>query len=170
MNPNVEQALVNLDQLTDRPMPEFRDAIIEQLCQITDSKIAYFYATDMDEEHLTLLGYSKQVMDGCMIVDPENVYRVDETGLWGDAIRERQPIITNDYVGSMRPSKHGLPEGHVPVINHMNLPVFGDGRIVALVGVGNKDGDYDDTDAQNVSDLMHNIWEYFQEALWAAVF
>lgn len=170
MNTTVNQALDRLATLTDHTMAEFRDAIIEELCDMTGSKIAYFYATDIAEEHLTLLGYSKAVMNGCMIVDPSNLYRVDQTGIWGDAIRERQPIITNDYVNSMRPSKHGLPEGHVPVFNHMNLPVFGEGRIVALVGVGNKDGDYDDYDVQNVSDLMQGIWDEFEQALWAAVF
>lgn len=170
MNAIVNDALDRLSTLTEHSMPEFRDAIIEELCALTDSHIAYFYATDIEEAHLTLLGYSKEVMEGCMIVDPENVYRVDQTGLWGDAIRERQPIITNDYATTMRPSKHGLPDGHVPVLNHMNLPVFGDGRIVALVGVGNKDGDYTERDAQNVSDFMQGIWEEFQAALWSAVF
>jgi GAF domain-containing protein len=162
-------ALQRLSDQADSTMFEFRDAIIEELCRLTDSEIAYFYATDLGEEHLTLLGYSKSVMKNCMIVDRPATYRVDETGLWGDAVRKRKPTITNDYLHTDNPSKHGLPEGHVPVRSHMNLPIFEGNRIVAIVGVGNKPTPYTETDVQHVRDLMDGIWAHFQEALWATV-
>jgi GAF domain-containing protein len=161
-----------LDRLADKQnlsMFEFRDAIIEELCTLTDSTIAYFYATDVTEEHLTLLGYSKSVMDSCMIIDRPAVYRVDETGLWGEAIRHRKPIITNDYLGSSNPAKRGLPEGHVHVMSHMNMPVFEGDHIVALVGVGNKPVPYTDEDVALIGGLMDGVWQQFREALWAAV-
>lgn len=169
MNTQVEKAIQNLLDQADLPMAPFRDAIIEQLCELTNSKIAYFYATDLSESRLTLLGYSTGVMADCAIVDPNAVYRVDETGLWGDAIRQRGPVITNDYANSTTPSKHGTPEGHVPITRHMNLPVYEDGRIVALVGVGNSPDPYTFDDADNVSALMQAVWIQFEKALWAAV-
>lgn len=169
MNPKVEQAIQQLTAKDGVPMAEFRDAIIDELCNLTNSTIAYFYATDLSESYLTLLGYSAGVMDECAIVDPEAVYKVAETGLWGDAIRERKAIITNDYPNSTRPSKHGYPEGHVPVLRHMNMPVFGDNRIVAIVGVGNKPDPYTNEDAENVAALMQAVWTKFEKALWAAV-
>lgn len=160
--------LQHLSTLVDQPISEFRDAIIEALCALTESEIAYFYATDASEENLTLLGYSKSVMENCAIVQRPGVYRVADTGLWGDAIRERKPIITNDYPNSKRPSKRGYPEGHVHVQSHMNLPIIVDDRVVSLVGVGNKRTPYTLDDAARVESLMLGIWEHFQEALWQA--
>lgn len=168
MNGDVQQSLQRLSTMVEKPMSDFRDAIISELCRLTDSEIAYFYAADLSEQYLTLLGYSKSVMESCMIVDKPGVYKVAETGLWGDAVRERQPIITNDYANSTRSSKRGYPEGHVTVRNHMNLPVFAEGRIVSVVGVGNKSGDYTLDDATKVEQLMNGVWEHFQEALWEA--
>lgn len=170
MKPQIQKAIQRLTELDGTPMPQFRDAIIQELCALTNSTIAYFYATDLNESYLTLLGYSQGVMDECAIVDPKNVYKVAETGLWGDAIRERAPIITNDYANSERPSKHGIPEGHVPIQRHMNLPIFADGRIVALVGVGNSPDPYTKEDAKNIEALMGAVWKKFAKALWAAVF
>jgi GAF domain-containing protein len=164
-----EAALGRLQDKTTSSMFDFRDAIIEELCKITDSEIAYFYASDANEEHLTLLGYSKSVMDSCMIIDRPAVYRVDATGLWGEAVRNRCPIVTNDYEDSDNPAKRGLPEGHVPVQSHMNLPIFEGNRIVAIVGVGNKRGAYNETDIENVRALMDGVWTQFREALWDAV-
>jgi len=169
MNAQVETAIQNLIAQTDLPMADFRDAIIDQLCILTNSEIAYFYATDMSETHLTLMGYSAGVMAECAIVDPNAVYDVSATGLWGDAIRERKPVITNDYPNSKRSSKRGIPEGHVHITRHMNLPVFADGRIVAIVGVGNSPDPYTMDDADNMAALMDAVWTYFEKALWAAV-
>lgn len=165
----VEAALGRLQGKTNKSMFEFRDAIIEELCRLTNSEIAYFYASDISEEHLTLLGYSKSVMDSCMIIDRPSTYRVADTGLWGEAVRHRCPIVTNDYETTDNPAKRGLPEGHVPVNSHMNLPIFEGGRIVAIVGVGNKAEPYTDDDVENVRALMDGVWSQFREALWDAV-
>lgn len=167
--PTVASCIERLDQCSHLSMREFRDAIIEELCRLTDSEIAYFYATNITEDRLTLLGYSQSVMASCQITDRPSVYKVEETGLWGDAIRERGPVITNDYLRSDRPSKRGYPPGHVTVVSHMNLPVFAEGRIVALVGVGNKRTPYTLADAERVEALMNAVWQDFQQALWAAV-
>lgn len=39
-------------------------------------------------------------MPECTIVEKQTKYNLAETGLWGDAIRKRRPIITNDYAES----------------------------------------------------------------------
>lgn len=169
MQDRVQDLLIQLSALTELPMPQFRDAIIEAMCDLTESEVAYFYASDMSEEYLTLMGYSKTVMEACQVVTKPALYHVSETGMWGDAVRERQPIITNDYAHSARPSKKGIPQGHVPLIRHMNVPVMVDDRIVAVVGVANKATDYTEDDVYNLNDLMTNVWYEFQEAMYAAI-
>jgi len=60
-------------------------------------------------------------------------------------VRRRKAAITNDYAAPS-PYKKGIPEGHVPVTRHMNIPVFDGDRIVAVAGVGNKSRNYDISD------------------------
>ena len=74
-------------------------------------------------------------------------------GLWGEALRQRKPIITNDY-SSPDSMKKGQPEGHVKIIRHMNVPVLDQGRIVIIAGVGNKEEFYDDSDVRQLILLM----------------
>ncbi len=72
--------------------------------------------------------------------------------------RQRRPVITNDY-SAPNPAKRGYPEGHVKVERHMNIPVFEDGKIVIVAGVGNKDEEYDESDVRQLTLLMQGIVE-----------
>jgi signal transduction histidine kinase/CheY-like chemotaxis protein/HPt (histidine-containing phosphotransfer) domain-containing protein len=91
------------------------------------------------------------------IIDKPIVYPIETTGLWGEAVRQRGPVVTNDYAAP-NPLKRGTPEGHVPVIRHMNIPVFDGRRIVAVAGVGNKPADYNERDLRQLQLLMEGWW------------
>ena len=90
--------------------------------------------------------------------DKPIVYPLETTGLWGESVRQRKPIITNDYAAP-DPHKRGTPEGHVPIVRHMNIPVFQGDRIVAVAGVGNKSTDYDEGDLRQLQLLMDGWWQ-----------
>ena len=105
--------------------------------------------------------WSKTAMDQCAIIDKPIVYPIETTGLWGEAVRQRQPVITNDYAAP-NPLKKGHPEGHVQVTRHMNVPIFDDQRIVVVAGVGNKEEPYDDSDVRQLTLLMQGMWRLIQ--------
>jgi len=67
--------------------------------------------------------WSEQAMQRCGITDPPLVYAMEKTGLWGEVVRQRRPIITNDYAAP-NPWKKGFPKGHVEVRRHMNIPLL----------------------------------------------
>lgn len=79
MDSLVNDAINRLAEVPHYSMETFRDDLIEALCQLTQSSIAYFYATDLSEHYLTLLGYSKRVMESCAV----NLKRpVDQSMIW----------------------------------------------------------------------------------------
>jgi GAF domain-containing protein len=170
MDPRVEEALDRLDAMEGRPLPEYRDAITRELCDLTDSDISYFAVMDLDETVLTMIGWSQSAMANCGVPDRPIVYQLDETGLWGDAVRERRAVITNDYPNLDKPTKKGYPAGHVEIQRHMNLPIFEGDRVALVVGVGNKPDPYTEEDVELVEDLMTEAWETFQPALWQSTF
>lgn len=167
MNANVIDALNRLAAMEGSPLPEYRDAITEELCALTQSQISYFAAIDPSETYLTMIGWSRTAMGMCAVHNKPIVYQLDETGLWGDAIRERRAVITNDYPNLVKPTKKGYPQGHVEILRHMNLPIFEGDSIVLVVGVGNKAAPYTMDDARLVEDLMTQAWLHFQSTLWA---
>ena len=80
-------------------------------------------------------------------------------------MRERKPVITNDYKNLVKPTKKGYPEGHVHVRKHMNLPIFEGKHIVLVVGVGNKLTDYTMEDAKALQTFMDAAWTILKTKL-----
>jgi GAF domain-containing protein len=160
------QAKLNqLEQLRDKPMQETIDAYVDAAIELTGSQIGYFAILSWSEDELTMLGWSKTAMDACQMVGKPIIYKLEETGLWGDCVREREAVITNDYEKSNAPNKKGYPKGHVAVTRHMNVPVRDSKKIRGILGVGNKTSDYSMSEAQQLQEFADNGWKYVREAL-----
>ena len=151
------EALLRLNQMTDAPLKEITDFALEEAVRLTQSEIGYLAFLNEDESILTMHSWSKSAMAECQIIDKPIVYQVAATGLWGEAVRQRRAVITNDYPAP-NPWKKGYPGGHVPVLRHMNSPIFEGDRIVVLAGVGNKAQPYDDSDVRQLTLLMQGMW------------
>lgn len=155
------QALVKLNEMTDASLQEITDFALEHAVKLTRSTMGYLAFMNDDETVLTMHSWSKEAMKECAIMDKPLVYPVAQTGLWGEAVRQRKPVITNDYTVP-NPLKKGYPEGHVPILRHMNSPVFEGDRIVVVAGVGNKPDPYDDSDLVQLRLLMIGMWRLIQ--------
>lgn len=159
MDPNVQKSLDRLKPYADKPLADLKAAVTREVCSLTESTISYFATMNATEDVLTMIGWSNSAMANCSMIEKPIVYKLVETGLWGDAVRERKPVITNDYKNLVKPTKKGYPEGHVNVRKHMNLPIIEHGKVVLVVGVGNKTGDYTSEDAKTLEAFMTEAWK-----------
>jgi|WetSurMetagenome_2_1015567.scaffolds.fasta_scaffold01352_11 PAS domain S-box-containing protein len=151
-------ALLSIHRMGSRSPDEIISTVVEDAISVTESKIGYLATVDEDESILTMRYWSKTAHESCGVIDKPIIYKIEDTGLWGEAIRQRKPVITNDY---SIPSqlKRGLPAGHVPILRHLNIPVFAGEKIVAVVGVGNKEADYTDDDVRQLQLFMDGWWQ-----------
>jgi signal transduction histidine kinase len=133
------------------------DFALAKVIALTESGIGYIYHYHEEERQFILNTWSKGVMDSCRVAEPQSVYHLDKTGIWGEVVRQRRPIMVNEYAA---PSdlKKGYPEGHVPLSRFMSIPVFENERIVAVVGVANKILPYDQTDILQLTLMMEGVW------------
>jgi signal transduction histidine kinase len=161
LNAERMQTLLKLNQMTDATLREITDFALEEAVRLTQSQIGYLAFMNDDETVLAMHAWSRQAMRECAIIDKPILYNVKDTGLWGEAVRQRCAVITNDYAAP-NPRKKGYPAGHVAVRRHMNTPVIVGGRIVLVAGVGNKDHDYDETDVQQLTLLMEGMWRLIE--------
>ncbi len=148
--------------MTDQADQDLTDFTLEKAIELTGSTIGYLAFMNEDETVLSMYSWSKQAMKECLIESKPLVYPVETTGLWGEAVRQRQPIITNDYLAP-NPVKKGYPEGHVHVRRHMNIPLFDGDRIVLVAGVGNKEEPYGDPDIKQLTLLMDGMWKIIKQ-------
>ncbi len=125
---------------------------------LTDSSIGFFHFVDDDQSMLTLQQWSTNTLNVmCKVKGDDNHYRVDEAGVWADALRERRVIIHNDFASL--PSRKGLSEGHATVIREVIIPIFRHEKIVAILGVGNKLVNYDEDDVRLLTIVADAAWE-----------
>ena len=137
---------------------DFLDHALEGALELTHSRLGYIYFYDEDSEEFVLNTWSKEVMKECSIANPQTRYELEKTGIWGEAVRQRQPILVNDFQAP-NPLKRGYPEGHAPLHRYLTVPVFIGGRIVAVVGVANKESDYNQTDILQLTLMMDSVWK-----------
>jgi PAS domain S-box-containing protein len=161
LNESRLEALIKLNEMTGASLDEIAEFVKEEAVRLTDSKLGYLAFMNADETDLIMHSWSKTAMSECAITDKEFIYPVKNTGLWGEAVRQRKAIITNDYE-AFSLHKKGYPEGHVKLTRHMNVPIFDGEHIVAVVGVGNKDEDYDESDVRQLTLLMQGMWKLIQ--------
>ncbi len=155
------EALFRLNQMSDASLRELASFTLEEAIRVAGSTVGYLAFLNEDETVLSMYAWSREAMEECRIVDKPLIYPVATTGLWGEAVRQRRPVITNDY-NAPSPWKKGLPEGHVPIGRHMNVPIFDGDHIVLIAGVGNKPTDYDESDVRQLSLLMTGMWRFIQ--------
>jgi PAS domain S-box-containing protein len=161
LNESRLEALWQLSQMTDASLKQVTDFSIEAAVRVTRSKIGYLGFLNLDETVLTIQSWSKEVMPQCSVIDMPIHYPLDKAGLWGEAVRQRRPIVTNNYAAP-NPHKKGYPKGHMDIKRHLNIPVFDGERIVAVAGVANKAEPYDDSDVRQLTLLMTGMWWLLQ--------
>ena len=125
---------------------------------LSGSLIGFYHFLEADQKTLYLQNWSTRTKrDFCSADGKCSHYALDIAGVWVDCVRERKPIIHNDYESLSY--KKGLPKGHVEIIRELTVPVIRNGKIMAIIGVGNKQTDYDKKDLELVSMLADLAWD-----------
>jgi diguanylate cyclase (GGDEF)-like protein len=106
---------------------------------------------------LTRLAWSRRTLSGgCRVESGEEHYPIERAGVWADCIRERKPVVHNDYASLT--NRRGLPPGHFAIERELAAPTLRDGKVVAILGVGNKADDYTEEDVSLVSFVADIVW------------
>ncbi|MBK5964771.1 histidine kinase [Thiocystis minor] len=128
---------------------------IEAAVRITDSQIGYLHLVNEDQETIQFYVWSAATLDHCTALH-ETHYPVSEAGIWADPLRERRPVVHNDYQGMS--DRKGYPQGHAHLIRHLGVPVIEGDKVRVLIGVGNKATDYDGADEHEVQLFVNDLW------------
>ncbi len=151
------EAMIGLYAIRDKSLKEITDFALESAVTITESQYGYLAFVSDDEYTMTMYSWSERTTKECMVSEKPLSYQVKNTGLWGEAVRQRQPVITNDYASGVADRKGVLPID-IPLKRHMNIPVFDGDTIVMVAGVANKADEYNDEDVRQLSLLMNGMW------------
>ncbi|MCK9295649.1 MAG: GAF domain-containing protein [Desulfobulbaceae bacterium] len=132
--------------------------ILDEVEVLTGSSISFYHFVESDQKTLTLQAWSTRTSrEFCKAEGKGLHYPIDQAGVWVDCVQQRQPVIHNDYASL--PHRKGLPPGHAAVVRELVVPIMRAGRVVAILGIGNKSVEYNEKDVEIVSYLADVAWE-----------
>ncbi len=143
---------------------EHLDYVLIESLKLTDSEYGLIYLFDDNTSELTLSSWTKNVDENCRILDKQIRHKLWETGAWADTVKLKSPLIINDFLHADMFQK-GFPQGHIPIRRFISIPLFDNGKLVAMVGYANKPTDYDQDDVKTLSILMTGIWNIIQRSV-----
>lgn len=154
-------SLLELNMMLDASDKELLDFSLEAIKKITQSKFGLIGFLNEADTTLTIASWSKTVLEECEADDKSVVFSTPEGGLWAEPIKQRKPIIIDDYSASF-PYKKGLPEGHLKITSWLGVPIFEKEKIVALAAVANKKEPYTQLDVLSITRMISDLWRLIQ--------
>ncbi len=141
-----------------RSCDELLQSVLDEAETLTASRIGFFHFLADDQVTIMLQTWSTNTLQSMCTAEGKGLhYPVEQAGVWVDCIRERRPVIHNDYASL--PHRRGLPAGHAPLVRELVVPVVREGKIAAILGVGNKESDYVPADVETVARLADLAWD-----------
>jgi len=158
MNQKRLEGLLRISHFSSENFQEMADVALEEALGLTDSAYGFIFNYTEETQELDIISWSKDVMRECSVqAPPLTCYSLTMTGIWGETVRQKQPILINDFEAE-HPHKKGYPEGHVPLMRFLGIPVFRNDKIVGVAAVANKESDYDQADVLQLTLLMDAVW------------
>ncbi|KAJ5067513.1 hypothetical protein M0811_12865 [Anaeramoeba ignava] len=157
------ELLLSKPDLSPREISMF---CLDEAIKASESTKGFVCIVNKTQDKFTSLGWSTNALKQCKMLNKPLVFNLEETGLWGEAIRQRKPIIENDYL-KPNPLKRGIPVGHVPITRCAIVPIFESDqkRIVVVVGLADKESDYTQKDIDSVVKIMSEFWQIVKNKL-----
>ncbi len=157
-----EMRLSLIDYAAGHSLDELLTRALDEVGVFVDSPIGFYHFVEPDQKTLSLQQWSTRTLkEFCRAKGKGTHYSIDQAGVWVDCVLVKEPVIHNDYASL--PHKKGMPEGHAEVIRELVVPVMRKGKVVAILGVGNKPTDYMEKDVEIVSYLADVTWEIVRQ-------
>jgi len=139
-------------------LDELLTRMLDEVEAMTGSQIGFFHFLEDDQIMYHLQAWSTNTLQSmCTAEGKGDHYPVEEAGVWADCVHERRPVIHNDYAGLAH--KKGMPDGHAPVQRELVVPIIRGNKVMGVLGVGNKETDYNEQDVKIVSTLVDLTWD-----------
>ncbi len=124
--------------------------------KLTESEVSFLHFINENHQNISLQVWSDSTEKVCNVKGLKKHYDISEAGVWLECFYDKQPVIHNIFKNTQR---KGQPEGHVSIDRELIVPVLRDGRVQALLGVGNKNIDYSQLDVKIVNTLADICWD-----------
>nr|WP_320190439.1 PAS domain S-box protein [uncultured Desulfobacter sp.] len=153
--------LLELSHMTGESINTLAEFALEEVCQLTQSEFGCLTFLNEDHSELTMHLWPKESVTETDCGD-RLPCKIRETGLWAEVEKSGGVLVINDYENYAPLSKHKVCRHNVKFSRVMSAPVYEDDKIVALINVGNKPENYNDSDIRQLHLMMDGMWKILQ--------
>lgn len=149
-----------IEYSNDHSLADVMQKVVDEVSALTASHIGFLHLVEADETTISLQAWSTETIERHCRVEGAGAgmhYPLDQAGVWADAVRQRRPVVHDDY--ESLPDKRGLPDGHARVTREMVIPIIRNDRISAMLGVGNKEQEYTQQDIEVATRFADYAWD-----------
>ena len=143
------EAFLVLGQMYNEPLEKIEKWVVQNSSQQTASEMAFCAVLDEKCENITTQVCSEKAMFECMVegaVDKNWTFPLKDAGLWAKTVRQRTPVLVNNYAAENVEGKHSSPPGHIRLRRFLGMPVIDGKKVLAVITVANKNEPYTDED------------------------
>jgi PAS domain S-box-containing protein len=146
-----------LDYASAHTLGEILTRALDELGVLLDSPIGIYHLLEPDETTLALSQWSTRTLSELDQADDHGLrHAIDRAGIWADCVREKRPIVHNDY--SSLPGGKATPGGHPAITRELFVPVIRQDRVVAILAAANKPAPYTDDDVESAAYVADVAW------------
>jgi len=153
------KSLLEISQFKTNSILERLNFALREAVKLTQSKIGYIYYYNNETLEYELSTYSKTSDKQKENSNEDIKHQLQKSNILGKAIRARKPIIYNEVI-PMGPTKK-FP-ANLTLHKQVSIPVFEDNKIVSILGVANKEGDYKLSDVVQLEIMIDSVWKIIQ--------
>ncbi len=158
----LKKRIVNM--MPNSSLKDISDVIMDESKRLTHSKNCYVAYLDQENKDSVGISFS-HMTGGCqMYADKgEARFKIRKDGTYGGLLGYSLDTGESFYIHnpSKHPAAHGLPEGHVPVLQFLSVPVKYNDKILGQIVLGNPEKDYSSLDV----DLTDSVADIYAIAL-----
>ncbi len=132
------------------PDDEMYGEVLQVVLEAMKSEYGAFGYID-ENKAIVFPSLTRDVWDKCRVSDKEIVFprEVWRGGFWGQSIIGKKTCCSN------KPFR--VPEGHVPILKMLTVPVVYQGEVIGQMAVANKPTDYDENDKELLESIVDHI-------------
>lgn len=150
-------ALWKISSMVNESFSKICNTLLEEIVAMTESQYAFWGFLDDNETEMSIYAWSESVTSDCSISIKPIKFMIEQSGVWGNAVRDKKPVIYNNYDANLA-NKKGTPEGHVQLKRIISVPVFSStGKVVALGCAANKRENYVKEDKNQLVAYLSNV-------------
>jgi PAS domain S-box-containing protein len=156
------ESMLKIAQSDYGNIQELMEKVLDEIVRITESKIGYIYTYSEDSKEFNIRSWSQYLKKKFDLDNKQIEFSLDKTGLIGETIRQRKPMIIN-FRQEPNIVKNGYPEGKYQIYKYLSIPIFRSNNIIGIVSVANRDEDYDQFDVIQITTLIDSVWNTLEQ-------